>query len=230
VLRTMKPLFCISTLTLAACGVAGGTGPVPTTESGRVLDSTIASQSLRLDGAYDVTCTDGGQEVDSAEQIAGGLACVAARTATAHFLHMFMTESHVSWGASGPLNTGVDVTLKVMGTNVSAVFFDRSGNFPRPLTAGTVALAADGSLTATMTRVVVSTGCSRSFTRTTDSFTVSGVIDAYGAVALDDCSFYHENAVSNRIPFTCSPDGQWISLDRYWYDAQTPAEPTTLSD
>lgn len=223
----MKPIFCISILTLAACGV---TDPLPTAESEHLLDSAIASTKYLIGGAYEVTCVDGSTEIDSAEQIAAGLACVDARMATAHFSHMWGITSSVTHGTSGPVTNGVDITLKVIGTNVSAVFFDRSFNYPRPLTADTVALAPDGSFTATATVVEMSPGCPSTFGRNTSTFRVSGQIDADGAVALDDCRFDYERAVSTRRPFTCDPDGNWIVLTRVWYDELAPAEPTTLSE
>jgi hypothetical protein len=47
---------------------------------------------------------------------------------------------------------------------------------------------------------------------------------------MQTCSFFHERSSSKRIPFTCSPDGQWLSLDRTSYSSQAPAFPTTLSE
>jgi hypothetical protein len=231
----MMYISVVSTLILAACGIAAPADEAPAAPadeapSARTADSTVVSKTQRADWAFDVTCADGSTEVDSAEQIAGGLACRAGQSAKPQFRSMQLTQSHGTWGGVGFPDNWSDVYVKVMGTQLSAVFIDLWGHFNQPVTTDTVTLAADGSFTATGHLVkVFDANCPSLYTRDEYWLTLVGQIGADGTIAMSSALLQSTHSAALRQKKTCWP-GEWSVLDSYWYESQQPAEPVALHE
>lgn len=225
----MNRWLVVSLATLAACGV-DAPDESGSTAAQALTDNAIASQSWRGDGAYNVTCTDGSEEIDSAEQIAAGLACVPARTAVAHFTTMQEHYSSSLYSATGYPDRWADVRIKRIGDDVSAVFYDTwSTTFTRPLTADLVTLAADGSFTATGHTLTETSGCYPTLVSRLETWlTLIGQIDTNGTVTISAANTREIVSAATPQRVTCFV-GTWSEMSRSRFDSTEPAPPITLS-